>query len=113
LGWTFSDICNLFLGYNVTFANDVIKLNGRKFPEWGECMFDDIVDYQGNKARVVEPCALALYPMSKTVNDTLSFENAANMRYAVSNNPSVNTSNKLVYAGGIINMNDIGGVFNA
>ena len=113
LGWTFSDICNLFLGYNVTFANDVIKLNGRKFPEWGECMFDDIVDYQGNKAKVVEPCALALYPMSKTVNDTLSFENAANMRYAVSNNPFVNTSGKLVYVGGIIDMNDIGGVFDA
>ena len=104
LGWSFDDVCNLFLGYNTTFANDVIKLNARRFPEWGETMFERVTDYRGDTALVAEPCALALYPMSKTVNDTSSAENAVNMRYALENNKYVNTGRKLVCARGVLDL---------
>lgn len=104
LGWSFDEVCNLFLGYNTTFANDVIRLNARRFPEWGETMLERVTDYQGNTALVAEPCALALYPMSKTVNDTGSAENAVNMRYALENNGNVNTGRKLVCARGVVDL---------
>lgn len=104
LGWTFSDVCNLFLGYNVTFANDVIRMNARKFPEWGEHVYMKVTDYTGKTSIVAEPCALALYPMTKTVNDTSSVDNLENMIYAVANNPNVNTGRKLVYSSGVLDM---------
>lgn len=106
LGWTFEEICNLFLGYNVTFANDVIKLNARKFPQWAEQVFLNITDYQGNTARVVEPASLALYPMSKTINDTTSADNAVNSRYAHNNNPNVNLTRKVVFSKGVLDMEE-------
>ena len=104
LGWSFQDVCNLFLGYNVTFANGVIRMNGRKFPEWGETVFRQVVDYQGKASTVAEPSALALYPMSKTINDTKSAENAINMTYAVENNEQVNTTRKLIFSSGVLDM---------
>lgn len=107
LGWSYEKICNLFLGYNTTYANDVIKLNARKFPEWATYTFNKVTDYTGITSTVTEPCALALYPMSKTVNDTLSLENAVNMRYALANNPNVNTGRTLVYSKGVLDMEDI------
>lgn len=109
LGWSYADICNLFLGYNTTFANDVIRLNARKFPEWGESVFERVTDYNGVTALVAEPRAMGLYPMSKTVNDTKSRENAVNMRYALANNANVNITRKLVCARGVLDME---GVFN-
>lgn len=108
-GWSFKQVCDLLLGYNVTLAHDVILMNARKFPEWGDVFFDDVSDYQGNTCKVAEPYALALYPMSKTINDTASHDNAVNMIYAVRNNPEVNQTRKLVYAGGVL---DLGDVFN-
>lgn len=112
LGWSFDEVCNLLLGYNVTFANDVIRLNARKFPEWGQMVFEKVRDHEGNVATVAEPCALALYPMSKTVNDTNSAENAVNMGYALENNGNVNTGRKMVCANGIIDWEDVEGAFN-
>lgn len=109
LGWAYQDICNLFLGYNTTFANDVIRLNARKFPEWGEVLFESVTDYQGNTYTVAEPASMALYPMSKTVNDTNSRENAINMAYALANNQNVNVDRTLVTAHGVL---DMGGVFD-
>lgn len=107
LGYSFEDICNIFLGYNVTLANDLIKMNGRKFPQWGEILYEDVVDYRGDSCKVCEPAALALYPMSKTINDTMSADNRNNMRYALKNNPHVNTSHKIITSAGII---DLGGL---
>lgn len=114
LGYTFSQICNLFLGYNVTYAHDVLRLNGRKFPEWGDMVNMRVTDYLGNTCKVIESNALALYPMSKTVNDTISAENAVNMRYAISNNADVNVTRKLVCANGVLDMEELNleGVFN-
>lgn len=110
LGMSFSEICDVMLGYNVTYANDAIKLNGRRFPEWGAHVMLDVEDYRGVTSRVVEPCALALYPMAKTINDTSSPDNMQNMRIALKNRPSVNTSNKMIYSGGILDL-DVGGIF--
>ena len=101
-------MCNLFLGYNVTFAYDVIRMNARKFPEWGEVFGGRVTDVYGNTTYVAEPSSLALYPMSKTVNDTGTLDNAVNMRYALKNNPNVNTENKIVTSKGVI---DFDGVF--
>lgn len=109
LGYSFSDICNLMLGYNVTFAHDVLRMNARRFPEWGIYTFYDIEDYTGAKSRVIEPAALAIYPMSKTINDTSNFDNAQNLQYAIHNNPNVNRSSKVVFSGGVL---DVEGLLN-
>lgn len=110
LGWSFADVCNLMLGYNVTYANDVIRMNARKFPAWGSSVYMKVRDYAGRSATVAEPAVLALYPMTKTINDVSSADNAQNMRYALDNNPNVNTSPKLVFGGGVIDMS--GGTFD-
>lgn len=107
LGWTFEQVCNLLLGYNVTLANDVIRMNARSFPKWGEGFFNRVTDYQGNSALVAEPAALALYPMGKTINDTASEDNRINCTYAKRNNPDVNTQNVIVTAGGIFNLSEL------
>ena len=104
LGWSFEDVCNLLLGYNVTYANDLIRMNARKFPGWGEVAYMKVTDYLGNTSTVAEPKALALYPMTKTVNDTSSRENALNSRYALKNNPNVNLDRKLVFSKGVLDM---------
>ena len=104
MGWSFEQVCNVLLGYNVTYAHDMIRLNGRSFPEWGEHVFERVTDYRGETSLVAEPAALALFPMSKTVNDTASADNRANMIYARKNNPNVNTTSKIIMANGIIDL---------
>lgn len=104
LGWSYEDICNLFLGYNTTFAHDVIRLNARKFPEWNTCTFEKVRDHFGNMSLVAEPHALALYPMSKTVNNTGNYDNRVNMTLAIENNPNVNLTPKLVFSGGVLDL---------
>ena len=107
LGMTFEDICNLFLGYNVTFANDLIRLNGRAFPQWNTFTYVNVTDYLSNECKVMEPASLALYPISKTVNDTHVTENRVNRRYAIQNNPSVNFDPIIVYGGGVTRMDEL------
>lgn len=108
LGYSFEQVCSLLLGYNVTLGHDIILMNGRRFPEWGETFSEKVTDYKGDTYLVAEPCALALYPMGKTINDTSSADNAANAKIARSNNPNVNLDNLIVHAHGIT---DIGGFF--
>lgn len=110
LGWSFSEICDVFLGYNVTYAHDVIKLNARSFPEWGETVFLDVTDRECKTCKVAEPAALALYPMSKTVNDTSSPDNAQNLVYAKANRETVNVSHKMICSTGILDL-DVKEVF--
>lgn len=90
-GMSYSEICSMMLGYNVTFAHSVIRLNARSFPEWGAAYVSNVTDYLRNEARVYEPAALCLYPMSKTVNDTRNSENRVNGEIAKANNPDINT----------------------
>lgn len=104
LGWSYEQVCNVFLGYNVTYSHELIRLNGRTFPDWGETVFERVTDYRGESALVAEPKALALHPMSKTVNDTDSLDNMVNMSYALRNNPNVNTAPVMLYAGGLLDM---------
>ena len=89
-GMSYSEICSLMLGYNVTYAHSVIRLNARSFPEWGAAYVGSVKDYLGKVAKVYEPAALCLYPMSKTVNDTRNFENRINGEIAKVNNPNIN-----------------------
>lgn len=95
-GYTFSDICNKFLGYNVTVSYDLLRLHARKFPEWGELVYNRVTDYQGNTCTVAECAALALYPMAKTINDTTNRENHANAEKALENNPDVNIDDLII-----------------
>ena len=109
---SFADLCNLFLGYNVTYGSSLIGLNMRTFPEWGDTVLARIEDYKGNSALVSEPASLNLHEMSKTVNDTRSADNARNMGYAVENNACVNTRPIYLYspdgmALDIIDMEDV------
>lgn len=113
LGMSFGEISSLMLGYNVTYANDVILMNGRTFPEWGDVFTGKVTDYTGKTYNVSEPCALSLYPMSKTVNDTSNRENETNKRYALANNPNVNVKPKIIHAGGILDFNiELGDIFS-
>ena len=68
-----------------------------------------VTDADGNEVFVAEPAAMALHPMSKTVNDTHNGENAANLEYARRNRETVNSARKLVTAIGIV---DVGWVFD-
>lgn len=107
LGYSFDEVCNIFLGYNVTYAYDVIRLNSRSFPEWGDICNLDVMDYTGHTSKVCEPCALALYPMSKTVNDTRNKDNHTNMLYAIENNPEVSTEGLFIHSKGITSVNEV------
>ena len=80
----------MMLGYNVTYAHSVIRLNARSFPEWGAAHVGSVTDYLGKVTKVYEPAALCLYPMSKTVNDTRNFENRINGEIAKAINPNIN-----------------------
>ena len=95
-GWTFADVCDTFLGYNVTYAHDITGLIARAFPKWGSLYVDEVTDYQGHSSKVAEPSALCLYPMAKTVNDTANAENANNMRCALRNRPQVNIESVII-----------------
>lgn len=100
-GMPFDDICNHFLGYNVTYANDLLHLHSRSFPLWGDISMHHVTDYQGKTSLMVEPSAMALFPMSKTVNDTRNKENAENMRIAICNNDMLETDPMIIGKRGI------------
>lgn len=100
-------MCDLFLGYNVTYTYDLIHLHARKFPEWGNIAYLDVQDYKGDKAKVCETESLCLYPMSKTINDTSNKENAANMKQALINNNHVNTAPVMITGNDIIYIKDV------
>lgn len=100
-GATFGEVCDLLLGYNVTYSEDMTQLNARSFPEWGAIMVKEVTDYQGQTTRVAEPVSLCLYPMSKTINDTTNATNAGNLIRAMKNRPTVN-SDPVIIAGGTV-----------
>ena len=106
-GWAFADVCDTFLGYNVTYAHDITGLNARAFPEWGNVYTGKVTDYQGHTSQVTEPSALCLYPMAKTVNDTQNTENATNMQVAVRNRPQVNIEPVIITTDGIRRIGDM------
>lgn len=111
---SFADLCNLFLGYNVTYGPSVIGLNMRSFPQWGDTVLARITDYMGNDALVSEPAALNLHEMSKTVNDTRSADNARNMDYALENNADINIKPIYLYSpdGETLDVIDMGEIAN-
>ena len=100
-GMSFGEICDIFLGYNTIYAYDLLHLHSRTFPEWGDILMKDVVDYQGNRAKVIEPAALALFPMAKTLNDTSKFETMGNHSYAYRNRPTINDETILITSKGI------------
>lgn len=89
-GYTFEDVCNVLLGYNIVVDNSITGQNARKVPEFGMLHNLRVTDYKGRKSWVTEPQALALYPMRKAISDTTNRENAANLSSALDNNPNVN-----------------------
>lgn len=89
-GASFGDVCDLTLGYNVTYAHDVTGLNARSFPKWAGILRLEIEDWRGTTSKVCEPAALCLHPMSKCIGDVTKDDNAANSMMALGNRPSVN-----------------------
>lgn len=96
-GWTFSQICSLLLGYNVTIDPSITKINGRTPPEWGERFRETVTDWRGDSYEVDEPAALALFAMPKTVGSIENEDNAINAEIAKVNNPAINTTPVLLY----------------
>lgn len=103
-GASFGQICDVLLGYNVTYTHDVTGLNARKFPEWGELTNTRVTDYLGNETLVIEPAALALYPMPKTIGSLGFADNRANVKHAIANRPSVNVEPVIVSKNGIMRL---------
>ena len=95
-GMSFGEICDICLGYNVSYTYSLLKLNARSFPEWLSVYHAPVVDYLGNKCQVTEPCALAIYPMTKVINDTSNPANAQNYARAKRNRNSVNHDAKML-----------------
>ena len=106
-GWSFAQVCDTFLGYNVTYAHDITGLNARSFPDWGDMHVGRVTDYRGIESFVTEPAALCLYPMSKTVNDVQSLENMVNMGIAMRNRPSVNVEPVIVTLEGVTSIKEM------
>ena len=92
----------MVLGYNATIAYDLIRLHDRRFPEWGEIVFADVTDYNGVISRVSECAALALYPMSKIINNTRNAENYQNCLQAIKNDSNINDEPVLITERGFI-----------
>lgn len=103
-GASFGDVCDKFLGYNVTYTSNITWLNARSIPKWGSMTYEKITDYLGNEMWVAEPSALCLYPMPKTVNDCGNRENAANLKRALENRPSVNVEPLIIDTSGLIEL---------
>lgn len=103
-GMQFGEITDSLLGYNVTIAHDLTGLNARKFPAWGDIVCETVTDYLGNTAKVVEPAALALYPMPKTIGSFGFADNRSNARYATRNRPTVNTNRLIISKHGIVHI---------
>lgn len=103
-GWSFEQVCNLLLGYNVTFAHDLTGLNARKFPRWGDTVYKHVTDYRGKSSLVCEPSVLALYPMAKTIGAYAHGDNRVNAKIAIANNAGVNTENVVVSKKGVLRL---------
>ena len=99
-GYDFGTVCDLMLGYNVSFTSSLIELNARSFPEWASTVFEQVTDYLGETSLVAEPAALALHPTSKIINSFSSAENVENFKIAVSNRETVNSDHILLYKNG-------------
>lgn len=106
-GMSFGAVLDLFLGYNVTYSYKLIGLHARAIPQWGETVIATVTDYKGDTYKVVEPAALCLYPMAKTVNDTGNADNAANMSIALRNRPTVNIEPVILTSAGAIKTGDL------
>lgn len=89
-GYTFGEICDLLLGYNVHLSPTITKTNGRRAPEWAQIYYKDVTDYQGNTVKVAECSAMALYNMPKIIGGMHQGDNAVNYAIASANRPSVN-----------------------
>lgn len=97
-GMSFAKICDLFLGYNTTYAADVLRLKGRFAPQWGEMFFETVTDYEGVEHLVAEPRAMALKPMTKLINSLAVRANRQNYEIAKRNRESVNAEPVLITA---------------
>lgn len=106
-GWSFGDVCDRFLGYNTTFANDILALFARSFPKWGDFVDLEIEDYLGNVTKVKEPSVLCLYPMAKTINDTNIRDNLNNQKIAIKNRKSLCIDPAIITTKEIIKVSDL------
>lgn len=85
-GWTFEQVAETFLGYNVRIHNSITGLNVRHLPDWG------IIDQDAD-----EPRCIHLAAMHKVIGDTRSEANRIDSEIATRNNPDVNTESILIH----------------
>lgn len=92
-GWTFGEICNLILGYNVTISHSLTGLLARYAPEWGDTAVANV-----NGERIAECAAMSLVDLSKLLNSTDVSENFGNYLQARENNPDVTAKPVVLFA---------------
>ena len=78
-GHDMREVLPLVVGYNVTVTNDVCHALEHKKPLFSDVADVEITDYMGNKSRVCTHEAIALYPTSRKMGDTLKNVNLANV----------------------------------
>ena len=106
-GESFEQIVSDLLGYNLIVAPDVTGQNQRVAPEWGAYFNEVVTDYKGDACHVAEPSALALFPLPKTVNDTMVPENRANFAIVRENNPSLDPRPRILTTAGIVYLEEL------
>lgn len=80
-GYSPAEAVNLTLGYNASLAPSVAHTLMRDKPKAADEFDQDVTDYLGRTVRVKCHRAQALWPIWKTIGDTLKFSNAATVRF--------------------------------
>ena len=80
-GHSFEEVATACCSYNSQLAPSVCHALMRTRPEPTERIDEDVTDYLGNTCHVDAPAAQALYPIWKTVGESVKLSNYANIQY--------------------------------
>lgn len=80
-GYSYENAVNFTLGYNASLAPSVAHTLMRDKPKPADRFQHEVTDYFGNKTFVDCHRAQALWPIWKTIGDTMKFSNEASVRY--------------------------------
>ena len=80
-GHAFAQVAPAVLGYNVEVSHGICHALQQHRPLIEDRYIGDVTDYLGRKSRIDLPQAVALYPVSRELGETVKRANAENVRY--------------------------------